>query len=88
MRFFRWAIEVWRVEPDYFNPERTIRSGISSLRSFYRTLGMPVSLSEIKIGKDRFREMALKATGNATRTVGNFVKLTADDIISIYNRAL
>ncbi len=88
MRFFRWAVEVWRVQPDYFHPERTALAGIAAYRAFSRSIGMPTSLEELDIGEDRLDEMAAKATGNGSSTVGNFVKLGKADVLAIYKLAL
>lgn len=87
-RFMRWAVEVWHVEPDYFHPERTALAGIAAYRAFSRSIGMPVSLEELDIGEKRLDEMASKATGNGSYTLGNFVKLGKADVLAIYKLAL
>ncbi len=87
-RFFRWAVEVWGVEPDYFNPERTALAGIAALRNFSASIGMPITLEEAEIGEDRLEEMAGKATGNGKNTLGSFVKLGKADVLAIYKLAL
>ncbi len=86
-RFVRWSVEVWGVKQDYFHPERTVRAGIAALRRFSASIGMPLRLSDLKVGEDRLEEMAAKATGNNSHTIGNFVKLTQDDVLQIYRLA-
>jgi len=84
-RFVQFAVRVWKVEQDFANPERTILEGIARLESFFRSIGLPVRLSEAGINEDRFEEMAQKAVG--TGTMGNFMKLGKDDIVNIYRLA-
>jgi alcohol dehydrogenase YqhD (iron-dependent ADH family) len=87
-RFVRFAVEVWGVEPGYWNAERTALQGIRELQAFLISIGMPGSLADLQIPGDRLGEMARKCTGNDTHTVGQFVKLTSADIEAIYRRAL
>lgn len=86
-RFVRWSVEVWGVEQDYFKPERTVRAGIAALRRFSESIGMPLRLSDLDVGEDRFEEMAVKATRNNEHKPGNFVKLTQEDVLQIYRLA-
>ncbi|GAB6090072.1 iron-containing alcohol dehydrogenase [Spirochaeta dissipatitropha] len=86
-RFVRWSVEVWGVEQDYFNPERTVRAGIAALRRFSESIGMPLRLSDLEVGDDRLEEMASKATAGNSRTLGNFVKLSQEDVLQIYRLA-
>ena len=46
-RFVRFSVNVMGCEMDSSHPERTAREGISRLRDFFRSLGMPVTLEEI-----------------------------------------
>jgi alcohol dehydrogenase YqhD (iron-dependent ADH family) len=87
-RFVRWSVEVWGVEQDYFNPEVTAQRGIAAYKAFSKSIGMPITLKELNIGPERFREMAQKATGKDSRTLGNYVKLTSEDIYQIYTLAM
>lgn len=64
------------------------KDGIARLVDFYQQLNMPVSFSDANIPSDRLEEMAKKATANNTCTVGNYVKLQAEDIVEIYKLSL
>jgi len=86
-RFVQFAVRVWNVENDYFDKEKTALAGIAAYESFLSSIGLPVRLSEINIGSDRFEEMAQKATDNDNHTLGNFVTLKKDDIVKIYKLA-
>jgi len=84
-RFARFAVNVWGVEPRFDWPERTALEGIGRTKNFFRDIGLPTSLPELGVKDDRFEEMARKAT--AAGPLGNFVKLGAGDVVSIYQLA-
>ncbi len=84
-RFARFAVNVWGVEPRFDWPERTALEGIGRTKSFFRDIGLPTSLPELGVKDDRFEEMAKKAT--AAGPLGNFMKLGAKDVVSIYQLA-
>jgi alcohol dehydrogenase len=84
-RFARFATRVWGVEPRFDWPERTALEGIGRTKSFFRDIGLPTSLKELGVMDDRLEEMARKAT--AAGPLGNFAKLGAMDVVSIYQLA-
>ena len=84
-RFARFAVNVWGVEPRFDWPERTALEGIGRTKNFFRDIGLPTSLPELGVKDDRFEEMARKATADGP--LGNFVKLGAADVVSIYQLA-
>ena len=65
--------------------ERTALEGIRRLRTFFRGIGLPTTLPELGVTDDRLDEMARKATERGP--LGNFVKLGAKDVVSIYQLA-
>ena len=85
-RFARFASRVWGVEPRFDWPERTALEGIGRTKSFFRDIGLPTTFSELGIRDDRMEEMARKATEKGP--VGNFIKLGAQDVVSVYRLAL
>ena len=85
-RFAQFACRVWNVEPDFRNPEKTALEGIESLKGFFSSLGIPVTLTDAGIPSDRLEEMARKAT--ETGPLGNFVRLKKEDVEKIYRLAL
>lgn len=84
-RFVQFAVRVWKVEQDFFNPEKTALEGIARMEAFFRSIGLPVRLAEAGISEDRFAEMAEKCAGEGT--IGGFVKLNKDDVVNIYKLA-
>ncbi len=87
-RFAQFAVRVWGVEDDFADPERTALEGIKRMETFFASIGMPTTFSRINIPYSSFGEMANRATADGKNTVGNFVKLTRDDIYEIYHLAL
>lgn len=87
-KFVQFAVRVWGVEHDFEDPERTAREGIQRLEDFYRRIGMPVTLRELKIPTDRLEEMASKAIKPWLKTVGNVSKLTRDEVLEVLKLAI
>lgn len=85
-KFTQFASRVWGVD-SYFNEEEYMAlEGIRLLESFYKDIGLPTRLSEIKITSEKFEEMANKCIDKGL--VGNFIKLDSKDIVKIYKLAL
>ena len=60
---------------------------VSAIENFFHTVGLPSSLRELKIGSERFAEMAVHANQNE-RLSHAFVPLTTDDLTAIYHDCL
>ena len=86
-RFVQWAVRVWNVEMDVFNPEKVALEGIARLQAFIRSLGIGTKLADLGITDDRIEEMADKCTDGDTRTVGNFVKLDRQGVRAVLRLA-
>ena len=86
-RFVQWAVRVWNVEMDVFDPAAVAKEGIAKMESFFRFLGLGTRLSELGINVDRIDEMADKCTDGNKHTVGNFVKLDRESIKKILELA-
>ncbi len=86
MRFAQFAVRVFGCQMDFQNPERTAKEGIERFEQFLLSIGMPI----------RFKELGAKAEDIPTliemlkmdkRGVGNFVKLSKQDVEAIYRLA-
>jgi len=86
-RFARFATEVWGVEADWLDPERTALEGIRRTEAFFARCGLPVRLAELPVPTDRLDEMAAKAVVKGGGTVGNFVPLKPADVRAILDLA-
>lgn len=80
-RFVRFATNVFGVENDVYDPEGVALEGIARTKAFFKSLGMPVTLSELGV-RDEDLDFLCKG-----RTTGNFVKLQEEDIRAIYELA-
>jgi len=86
-RFVQWAVRVWNVEMDVYNPEAVAQEGIARMEAFFHSLGLGTKLKDLGIIDDRVEEMAHKCTGGNARTIGSFVPLDRDAVVSILNLA-
>lgn len=88
-RFFRFAVEVMKLEPNYFNEEETALKGIEALNYFFKEIGMPTSIGELGLALteadiERMADNCLLGTD----AIGHFKPLSKKDIIAIYNNAM
>ena len=79
-RFVQWAVRVWNVDMDVYNPEAVARMGIQRMEEFFHSMGLGTKLSDIGAENERIDEMADKCTDGNTRLIGNFVKLDRDAV--------
>lgn len=89
-RFAQFAVRVMGVEMNYFNPEATALKGIEMLEAFFRSINMPVSISELgvkNITDQQIDEMVQKCSWFGERTIGQFVKLNQADMKKIFEMA-
>ena len=87
-RFVQWAVRVWNVELDVFNPEAVAREGIARMEAFFHSLGLGTRMGDLGIKDDRIDEMADKCTNGNRETVGNFVALDRAAVAKILRLAV
>lgn len=89
-RFAMYAKNVYGVCAEGKSDEEVALEGIQCTKDFFHRIGMPVSLAElnVEINDAVLREMAEKVAKNPHGKVGNFVRLSPDDIVEIYKLAL
>ena len=64
---------------------QTVEEGIEKLEGFYREMKMPAKLSEFGLTHEALKTCAASACAR-TGTIGQFKKLTTDDVLAIYER--
>ncbi len=86
MRFAQLATRVWGCHMDFAHPEQTAKAGITALRKFLKSIGMPGTLHELGAGEDKIQEMAHKACYGDGRSghIGGFVPLYEEDVSRIF----
>jgi alcohol dehydrogenase YqhD (iron-dependent ADH family) len=82
--FAKFAHNVFGIEFNIDDIEGMAMKGIKALEDFYVKMGLPIRLEDAGITDNRFEEMALKATGNDSFTLGNFKTIKSADIVKIY----
>ena len=87
-RFVRFAQKIWGVNTEGMTQEEAVFAGIECCENYFRSLGMPVRLSEMDIDDAHLHEMAVKGTYFGKRTLGGFKVLGEADIEAIYRIAL
>ena len=91
-RFVKYAVRVWDVPDSLGDAEAIVKEamaleGIKRTEDFFKSMGLPIRLSEAGIPSDKFEEMAEKATSVTGGIIGNFMKLTTADVLEIYKIA-
>lgn len=85
-KLVQFATRVWDVPLDEKNPEETARQGIQRFEAFLAELGMPSTFEEIGARREDIDKMTDKLMGGRD-TEGNYVKLTREDVVKIYEGA-
>lgn len=86
MRFAQFAVRVFGCQMDFQQPERTAREGIERFESFLKAIGMPVRFKELGAKREDIPTL-IQMLKMDKRGVGNFVKLSVEDVTTIYNLA-
>ena len=87
-RFARFANKVYGI--DLADEKAAAEEGIKRTTEFFKSLGMPLSLTEIlghEPSDDEIIALATECTYDRTRTIGCFKTLDFDDIVAIYKMA-
>ena len=87
-RFSQYAVRVWGIEMDFEHPERTALAGIEATENYFRSIGMPVRLSELDIDDSGIEEMAEKCTFFGKRVLKDYIPLDKKEMMDIYRLAL
>ena len=87
-RFCQYATRVWGIEMDFEHPERTALKGIEATENYFKSIGMPVRLSELDVDDSKLEEMAEKCTFFGKRVLKDYMPLDKKEIIDIYRLAL
>ncbi|MBQ6221517.1 MAG: iron-containing alcohol dehydrogenase [Solobacterium sp.] len=84
-RFVRFAKNVWNLEGE--DEQQLAQAGIDALENFFRTNGIPMTLTELNIGTEHIEDMA-KHANRGGRLSKAFVPLDVEDIAEIYKACL
>jgi len=84
-KFLQYCSRVWEIKDNAKNNEGLALAGIEKTEKFFKDLGMPSRLNELGVSKVRFNEIAKRCTESGS--LGNYVKLSYDDVLNILESA-
>lgn len=82
-----FANRVWDIPMNEEEPEKVALQGIEAFEKFLKKIGMPSTFKEIGAKEEDIPLMTDKLLGKK-KTEGNYVKLTRDDVLKIYQSAI
>lgn len=82
-RFARFAVNVFGCDMNFDNPRQTALCGIERYEAFLKSIGMPVTLSELGAKAEDIPYMAKNTKRGPDGKVGAFVKLDTEDVEAI-----
>ncbi|AZB41033.1 iron-containing alcohol dehydrogenase [Bacillus sp. FJAT-42376] len=85
-RFVQYALRVWNIDPNGKTDEEVALAGIEATRAYFTRIGAPAALGELGITDEHFERMAEEAIQFGP--IGNFKKLTKEDVLSILRESL
>jgi len=84
--FYKFAVRVFDIDPGFGTQGNIVLEGIERLVSFFKSLGLPISLEDIGAGEEGFEEMAEKTM--LFGPIGKYMELKKQDVLNIYKLAL
>lgn len=86
-KFVEYGINVWNIDEDLADLE-IARLAIKRTGEFFHSLGIPMTLREVGIDGEKLETMAKAVTDYNKGYVGNFKKLSYDDVLEIFKKSL
>ena len=89
-RFVQFAKNVWGISGEGKSEQETALAGIEKTEEFFRSIGMPVSLSQLGVqpGEQERMELSLDATMGDTVKLTRIRPLGAKEVYEIYQMAM
>ncbi|MBS4967658.1 MAG: iron-containing alcohol dehydrogenase [Lachnospiraceae bacterium] len=89
-RFVQFAKNVWGISGEGKSEQETALAGIEKTEEFFRSIGMPVSLSQLGVqpGEEERMELSLDATMGDTVKLTRIRPLGAKEVNEIYQMAM
>jgi len=84
-RFAQFAARVFNIDADFNDEEHLALMGIKEIENYFKEIGLPTTLKELNVSSENFELMAQKAV--AKGPIGNFVKISKEDAVKIYELA-
>lgn len=89
-RFVQFAENVWGISKEGKSEQETALAGIEKTEEFFRSIGMPISLSQLGVqpGEQERMELSLDATMGDTVKLTRIRPLGAKEVSEIYQMAM
>lgn len=90
-RFAKIATRVWGCPMDFENPEVTAKAGITALRNFLISIGMPKNFDDLGAKEEDIEKLAYTACygdGKGSGKLYGFTVLEQKDVEAIYRLML
>jgi alcohol dehydrogenase YqhD (iron-dependent ADH family) len=84
-RLARFAEKVWGVDGAFYDQQQAAMEGIFRMKSFFGSIGLPVSFAGAGIETSRIAEMAKRAV--RLGPIGNYRKMEEKDVEAVYRIA-
>ena len=86
-RWLQYAHEVWNIDIDYENPEKTIEEAIDSQELYYESIGMHTNLKDLGVKEEDLEVLADRCSRGKTRTLAGYMELGYNEILDIFKMA-
>ncbi len=87
MRFLQYASRVWNIQLPFDAYDEVLERLVASLKAFYQSLGLPISLGDIGIKEEQLPLIA-EATTGGVYPVGALMKLDTQGVLEVLRLAL
>ncbi len=84
-RFIKFARHIWHIETA--DEEKAILEAIKAQEDYYLSIGMPISLPPLGVGKEDLPKLALACSRNKTRVIDGYLPLGYEEMLEIYEAA-
>lgn len=86
-KLVQFAVRIWDIPLNEENPEATALKGIEAFETFLKDIGMPSGFEQIGAREEDIERMTDKLF-DGHETEGNYVRLTREDVVRIYQSAV
>ena len=82
------ANRVFDIDYNNYTEKEMVLMLSEKLKEFFKKLNLKTNLTEFGIGKEHFKDMAMRATNNDTSTAGHYMPLHAKEFIEVLSLAI
>lgn len=86
-RFLQYAQNVWNLDVDFEHPEMTVNRAIDMQEEYYKSIGMPTSLRDLRVRQEDLEKLALACSRDKSRVLIGYRPIAYDDMLAIYQMA-